>query len=69
MGDIEGAVADFNRAIKINPDHPEAFVNLGLLLLQQGRKAEAEKDFARSVALRPSVRDFIDRRFAEIERQ
>jgi Flp pilus assembly protein TadD len=62
-------MADFNEAIRINSRHPEAYVNRGLLRLQQGRKVEAERDFARSIALRPSLRAFIDSRISQISQR
>jgi len=66
-GDVDGAVADFRRAIKIDPEHPEAYTNLGLVRLQEGNTQEAEQYFARSVQLKPSVKAFIDTRIAEIK--
>ena len=68
-GDVEGAIADFSQAIKIDPHHPEAYVNRGLLLLQQGMKAEAERDFARSIAVKPSLKDFIKTRVSQISQK
>ena len=69
IGNVDGAIADFNQAIKINSHHPEAYVNRGLLELQQGKKSEAERDFTRSIALRPSLRSFIEKRMGEISQQ
>jgi len=69
IGDVDGAMADFNEAIRINSRHPEAYVNRGLLRLQQGRKVEAERDFARSITLRPSLRGFIDSRVSQISQR
>jgi Flp pilus assembly protein TadD len=65
-GDLDGAIADFRQAIKTDPNHPEAYTNLGLIWLQQGKTLEAEQNFTRSVALRPSVKTFIDTRTAQI---
>jgi Flp pilus assembly protein TadD len=65
-GDVEGAIADFDRAIKLNPRKPEAYVNRGMVRLQQGRRREADRDFARSIVLNPSVRDFLEKRIAQI---
>jgi len=66
---VDGAIGDFRQAIKITPDFPEAYTNPGLIRLQQGKVAEAEQNFTRSVALRPSVKTFIDTRVAEIKQQ
>jgi len=66
---MDGAVADFDRAIKANANRPEAYANRGLVRLQQGNRAEAQRDFARSISLRPSVRPFIERRVGEISQQ
>ena len=42
-GDLTGARADFDEAIKVDPNGlPEAYVNRGLLLLQQGMNATPE---------------------------
>ena len=62
----DGAIEDFNQAIRINPRHPEAYVNLGLVRLQQGKKTEAQRDFKRSLELKPSLRTFIESRINQI---
>ena len=49
--------------------HPEAFTNLGLIRLEQGNTIEAGKYFARSLQLKPSVKDFINTRVAEIKQR
>ena len=69
MGYQEGALADFNHAIKINSRYPEAYANRGFVLLQQGKRIEADHDFTRSMTLKPSVRPFIERRIVEISQQ
>ncbi len=43
QGDVEGAVADFDAAIARDPDHPEAYLNKGVALLQDRAKAEAAR--------------------------
>ena len=65
-GDVDGAIADFSQAIKINSKLPEAFTNRGFVQLQRGNSEEAERDLARSVTLRPSLKTYIDEHSQEI---
>ena len=59
--DFEGAVAAFRKTIELEPGLPEAHGNLGWVLLQMGRQAEAEKEFAECVRLDPSTKSQIER--------
>ena len=43
-GKSELAFSDYTRAIELNPKLAEAFANRGLMLLRQGKDAEAERD-------------------------
>jgi Flp pilus assembly protein TadD len=65
-GDLSGAMADFNQALKVDPRNAEAYVNRGLLLWQEGMKADAERDFARSIKVKPSLKEFIQKRISQI---
>jgi tetratricopeptide (TPR) repeat protein len=65
-GNLDGAIADFTEVIKINPNYPEAYVNRGLVRFQQGLKSQAEQDFARSLAVKPSPKSFIETRVSQI---
>jgi tetratricopeptide (TPR) repeat protein len=40
-GQIDGAIADFDRAIALDPDQPEAYLNKGAALLRRENAAEA----------------------------
>lgn len=59
----EGALADYTRAILLDPENAFAYVNRGLTLLQQGKIIQAEADFKRALALAPALKPDIDRFF------
>jgi tetratricopeptide (TPR) repeat protein len=44
VGHIDLALADYSRAIELNPKFARALINRGLLLLQQGKDIEAQRD-------------------------
>jgi tetratricopeptide (TPR) repeat protein len=50
-GDTERAMADFNRAIELAPDRPEAYYRRAMLfeLLDEPGKAKADEDYAHSI--------------------
>ncbi len=52
-GDLDGAMAAYTRALEIIPDYLPALYNIGLVLRQMARMADAEKHFARVHALYP----------------
>lgn len=53
-GDQEGAIADFHRAISIDPLNAEAFRELAAAYDAAGRTADAEASYRRAIALRPN---------------
>ncbi|MBQ9638843.1 MAG: tetratricopeptide repeat protein [Bacteroidales bacterium] len=57
IGDAEGALADYNIAIRLNPRNAIAWNNRGFLRYKQQRFAEAIADFDRAIALDP---DYLD---------
>lgn len=60
-GRLPEAWRDFQTALALNPDYPEANFNLGLLLLPRpGGAAAAERHFARAVLFRP---DYAEARY------
>ena len=50
-GEIGKAVADYDRALKLDPRYAVAYLNRGVALLLLGHRAEAERDFARALQL------------------
>lgn len=52
-GDKKGAVAEFNLAVGLNPQSPEAQFNLGMVLHEAGQVVEAVKALQAAVELNP----------------
>ena len=53
QGRLDEAIADFRRALEINPDLAQAHHNLGIALQEQGRLEEAAASYRRAVELKP----------------
>lgn len=52
-GGLERATREFERALRIEPDHPGALVGLGEALLRIGKAVEARPPLERALRLRP----------------
>ena len=63
------AVADFDRALKLDPNRAATWAYRGLALLLQGKDAEAERDFARCLELDPDLKTSLASRIDEAKRQ
>jgi Flp pilus assembly protein TadD len=53
---LEGAVADFTKALELDGRLPRAYANRGLAFMLEGKDEEAEKDFSRALTLAPGLR-------------
>ena len=53
LGQHEAAIAEYRRAVELEPDYPEAMSNLGISLEALRRSAEAEQAYRTAIALRP----------------
>jgi Flp pilus assembly protein TadD/2-polyprenyl-3-methyl-5-hydroxy-6-metoxy-1,4-benzoquinol methylase len=53
LGDMEGAVAGYRRALALNPDDPDTYNNMGNALAAQNRLEEAVAALRRALALQP----------------
>jgi len=62
VGDFRGADSDFDMALRMNADEPEALLNKGLLRLRENRLEEAIGYFDRSIdakTLRPALAHYV----------
>lgn len=55
VGDLDGAISQFRAAINAAPDYAPAHYELGLALLQQGKKEEASQEFQKAASLDPKL--------------
>jgi Flp pilus assembly protein TadD len=53
VGNLEGAEASFETALKLNPRHPVAHNELGIVYRKMGRFAEARESYEKALALFP----------------
>jgi len=68
QGQLDKAIADFNRAIELQPGIVWAHFNRGLALLVKGDEVAAQFDFDRCLKLRPSLRAELEQRI-EVARE
>jgi len=63
---LNGALADYSRAISLEPNLAQAFTRRGVIETLQGEKAETIRDFEKAFEIQPSLRqtfkDFMDKR-------
>ena len=53
QGHLDGAIPEFQAALRINPDYAEAHYNLGLAYRQQGRLDEAIREYQAALRINP----------------
>lgn len=54
LGDLSGAISDYNRAIQLAPDDAELYFNRGNALVASGLYQEAIMDYSRAIQLNPA---------------
>ena len=52
--DSKAAIANFNKAIKLNPHYTEAYIYRGITLFKDGNNRDAEIDFSKALKLSPT---------------
>jgi tetratricopeptide (TPR) repeat protein len=52
-GDYQGAIADYNQAIKIKPDYADAYINRGNAKYNLGDKQGAIADYNQAIKIKP----------------
>ena len=53
MGKDKEAIADYNKAIEINPDDADAYNNRGWVLYNLGKDKEAIADYNKAIEINP----------------
>ena len=53
IGDLEGAIAEYRAALRLNPNHANAHYNLGVVLQDIGKPTEAAREFRESLRFIP----------------
>ena len=57
LGRLNESEASYKKAIKLKPDFPDAFNNLGLVLRELGRLNESEASYKKAIKLKPDFPD------------
>ncbi len=50
-GKYQKAMADFNACIELQPQNPDTYINIGVMLMGQKKYAEAEEQFTKAIQL------------------
>jgi tetratricopeptide (TPR) repeat protein len=56
-GQVDDAIAQYQKAVEINPNYVQAHYNLGLALFQKGQLDEAVAEFQKAVEINPNDAD------------
>ena len=66
--DVDRALADYAKAIDLNSNYTEAFLNRGLILESSGRATDARKDFERflEISTDPNMRKLVEEKLAKL---
>jgi len=62
LGDLDGAIADYDAALRARPDLAWSIYGRGIARLRKGREADGVRDLAAARAIDPSIGE----RFAAI---
>ena len=57
---MDRAIADFSRAIELDPQLSWAYYNRGLAFVYTGNESDAQKDFGECLKLRPDLKAQLD---------
>ena len=69
LGQLDGAIAAYKRAISIMPDYVDAYYNLGFAFREQGKLEEAVQTFRKVISLKPDYVDAYNNIAATLQKQ
>src|SRR5947209_1204907 len=61
-GDLDGAIADYTKAIEINPRYAGAYINRGVARKMKGDFDGAIADYDRAISLNPRLKEAYNNR-------
>ena len=57
LKDTEKTIASYQKALQLNPNHTDAYNNMGMALYDQGRFGEAGESYQKAIKLEPNFAD------------
>ncbi len=57
LGDQEGAISEYEKAVYLDPNYTKAYNNLGIIYQERGKDNKAEEEFKKAIEIEPCYAD------------